>query len=159
VLDQTTITKRRKALDTIPSELGSAFKITIDRIRNQKTQRAAQAIDVLKWVFLAKEQLTVIQLCHALAVTIVSDPNDDPSSGKTLDRDNFPSERSLIDWCLGLVIIDEETSSIRLVHKSLHEYLTKEYASGKIFQNGDGEIAQACLQYMHFTDSENVEIP
>ncbi|KAI5817196.1 hypothetical protein BZA77DRAFT_263220, partial [Pyronema omphalodes] len=120
VLDHTTISKRRKALDTMPSKLESAFQITIDRIREQNSQRFAQAIDVLKWVFLAKEQLTVTQLCHALAVTIESDSSDDSSSGKKLDWENFPDEQSLIDWCLGLVIIDEETSSIRLVHKSLH---------------------------------------
>jgi hypothetical protein len=158
-LDQTTISKRRKALDTMPTKLETAFESTISRIMNQKSERSTQAMDVLKWTFLAQRPLTVIELRHALSVTI------DPSKmqpGKlplaydeTLDWDNFPSEKSLIDWCLGLIIIDEETSTVRLVHKSLHDYLTVLHENGKIFPDGHSEIAYTCLQYMCFNDHEH----
>ncbi|KAI5785379.1 hypothetical protein FPQ18DRAFT_86745 [Pyronema domesticum] len=159
VLDQTTISKRRKALSTMPIKLETAFESTISRIKNQKSERSTQAMDVLKWTFLAKRPLTVIELCHALSVTI--DPGK-VQPGKlplaydeTLDWDNFPSEKSLIDWCLGLVIIDEETSTVRLVHKSLHDYLTVLHWEGKIFPDGHNEIAYTCLQYMCFHDDKH----
>ncbi|KAI5782826.1 ankyrin repeat-containing domain protein [Pyronema domesticum] len=74
---------------------------------------------------------------------------------ETLDWDNFPSEKSLIDWCLGLVIIDEETHTVRLVHKSLHDYLTLLHENGEIFLNGHSEIAYTCLQYMCFNDDQH----
>jgi hypothetical protein len=129
VLDQTTISKRRKALSTMPTRLETAFESTISRIKNQISERFTQAMDVLKWTFLTQRPLTVIELRHALSVMI------DPSKmqpGKlplaydeSLHWDNFPSEKSLLDWCLGLIIIDEETSTVRLVHKSLHDYLTQ----------------------------------
>ncbi|KAI5787902.1 hypothetical protein FPQ18DRAFT_239034, partial [Pyronema domesticum] len=102
--------KRRKALSTMPIKLETAFASTITRIKNQKSERSTQALDVLKWTFFAQEPLTVIEL-------FTIDPGR-MQSGKlplaydeTLDWDNFPSEKSLIDWCLGLVITDEETST------------------------------------------------
>ncbi|KAI5799395.1 hypothetical protein FPQ18DRAFT_301760 [Pyronema domesticum] len=159
VLDQTTISKRRKALSTMPTKLETAFASTITRIKNQKSERSTQAPDVLKWTFLAQRPLSVIELCHALSVTI------DPSKmqpGKLplaydekLDWDNFPSEQSLIDWCLGLVIIDEETSTVRLVHKSLHDYLMLLHEHCEIFRDGHSEIACTYLQYMCFNDDQH----
>lgn len=75
----------------------------------------------VKWIFLTQRPLPVIELRRALSVTI--DP-DKMQAGKlplvsdeTVDWDNLPSEDSLTDWCLGLVIIDEDTSTVRLLHK------------------------------------------
>ncbi|KAI5785397.1 hypothetical protein FPQ18DRAFT_87167 [Pyronema domesticum] len=159
VLDQTTISKRRKALSTMPIKLEMAFESTISRIKNQKSERSTQAMDVLKWTFLAKRPLTVIELRHALSVTIdlgKVQPGKLPLAyDETLDWDNCPSEKSLIDWCLGLVIIDEETSTVRLVHKSLHDHLTQLHENGEIFPDGHNEIAYTCLQYMCFKDDEH----
>jgi hypothetical protein len=59
VLDQTTISKRRKALLTIPVGLESAFEITINRIRSQNSQRAEQAMNVLMWTLQGKRNLTI----------------------------------------------------------------------------------------------------
>jgi hypothetical protein len=115
-------------------------------------------IDVLKWTFLAKRPLTIIELRHALSVAIdpsKMQPGQLPLAyDETLDWDDFPSEKSLADWCLGLVIIDEETSTVRLVHKSLHDYLTLLHEEGEIFSHGHSKIAYTCLQYMCFNDDE-----
>jgi hypothetical protein len=94
----------------MPTSLESAFASTIERIKNQQHETAVQAMDVLKWVFLAKRQLSVAELRHALAVNVT--PQDTISSGETLDWENLPSEKSLVDWCLGLVIVNEETSTV-----------------------------------------------
>jgi hypothetical protein len=56
----------------------------------------------------------------------------------------------LTAWCLGLVILDKETCSIRLVHKSLFEYLKKQHEAGQLFEHGQSEIAQTCLICMNF---------
>lgn len=150
------MSKRRKALYTMPTRLETAFASTIKRIQNQQHERAVQAMDVLKSVFLAKKQLSVSELRHALAVNAT--PQDTISSGETLDWENLPSEKSLVDWCLGLVIVDEETSTVRLVHKSLYEYLLGQYKKNEIFRNGDAEIAHTCLKYMLFNDAEKFEL-
>ncbi|KAI5796812.1 hypothetical protein FPQ18DRAFT_422116 [Pyronema domesticum] len=128
----------------MPKKFDDAFVITIRRIQEQPKARARQAMEVLKWTLLSKRKLTVVELCHALAI----------SPGDThLDRDNFPAEISLVQWCLGLVIFDKETSSIRLVHKSLFEYLNRQHEENQLFQRGQSEIAQVCLTYMDFEDS------
>ncbi|CCX30780.1 Similar to unnamed protein product [Aspergillus oryzae RIB40]; acc. no. BAE57037 [Pyronema omphalodes CBS 100304] len=153
VLDQTTISKRRKALHTMPTEVDSAFEDTIRMIRNQKAEQATQAMDVLQWTFLPERQLSVTELRYALAVTVTI-PVEPFAPQETLDWDNPPSEKSLFNWYLGLVILDEETSTVRLVHKSLQDYLQRQHEDGKIFENGHSEIAYTCLKYMYFIDDD-----
>ncbi|KAI5798311.1 ankyrin repeat-containing domain protein [Pyronema domesticum] len=133
--------KRREALKEMPRALYDAFGVTIERIQNQKPEVAQQAMDILKWVFLAKEPLTVEELQHALAV----EPQD-----KDLDWENFIHEELLLECCLGLVIIDESTRTIRLVHKSLQDYLKTQYDEGRLFQEAHYEITRICLTYMSF---------
>jgi hypothetical protein len=109
-------------------------------------------MNVLKWVFLAKRQLeSVSELRHALSVR----PGD-----QKLDEEGFPSEKSLLDCCLGLVIVDEGTSSIRLVHKSLQDFLNKRYecgAGGALFGEGRREILCTCLTYLSYPNSDTVK--
>jgi hypothetical protein len=38
----------------MPTELEAAFDTTIIRMKNQKSERSMQAVDVLKWTFLAQ---------------------------------------------------------------------------------------------------------
>jgi ankyrin repeat protein len=162
-LDQTTIKKRRKALSNMPTTLKTAFESTIDRIKHRKSERSDQALEVLKWTFLAQRPLTVIELRHALRVTIDLSKMQlgklPLSYDETVEWDKFPSEKSLIDWCLGLVIVDVETSTVRLVHKSLYDYLMRLHDDGKMFSDGHSEIAYTCLQYMCFNDDEHEIYP
>lgn len=71
--------------------------------------------------------------------------------------DNFVDGNFLLDCCLGLIVIDESTSSIRLVHKSLQDYLQAEYEKGVLFQKGHHEISHVCVTYMAF-DSYDQEV-
>lgn len=139
----------------MPVGLESAFEITINRIRSQNSQRAEQAMNVLMWTFQGERNLTISELQHALSVTITED--DTPEMEEELDWDSFPTEKSLVDWCLGLVIIDEETSTVRLVHKSFHDYLTRRHKQGSLFPNCHGTMAHICLKYMYFLDDNQLD--
>jgi uncharacterized protein YozE (UPF0346 family) len=79
------------------------------------------------------------ELQHALAVNF---------GDESFDRENIASKRSLLDYCLGLVIVDEESNYLRLVHKSLYDYLMTQ--KDRLFENGHSEIAGTCLTYMNF---------
>ncbi|KAF8541995.1 ankyrin repeat-containing domain protein [Trichophaea hybrida] len=138
VLEQLTITKRRNALRQMPKGLRDAFASTIERILRQ-SGAAELAVNVLKWTFLAQRPMQVEELRHALAVNWI-DTN--------LDWENFVSEQCLLSCCLGLVIIDEGASTVRLVHLSLQEYLLSQQE--KLFPMGHCEIAQTCLTYINF---------
>jgi ankyrin repeat protein len=102
-------------------------------------------MEVLKWTFLAERQLTIPELRHALA-SVNSSPAD------RLDLDDLPFEKSLIDCCYGLVVVDKQTSSIRLVHKSLQDFLKIQHDKKKIFETGQNDIARTCITYMSFSD-------
>jgi hypothetical protein len=97
-------------------------------------------MELLKWTLLAKRQLTITELRHALAAT---DTTDD-----YLDSSDLPFEKSLTDCCYGLVILDKKTASIRLVHKSLQEFLEKKYKNQELFKTGHQDITRTCLKYM-----------
>ncbi|KAI5795824.1 ankyrin repeat-containing domain protein [Pyronema domesticum] len=126
----------------MPRALHDAFKVTIDRIKSQKPVIVKQAMDILKWVFLANEPLSIEELRHALAV----EPGD-----KNLDWDNFVDAQFLLQCCLGLVIVDESTLTVRLVHKSLQDYLKSQYDQPLLFEEGHDEIAHICVTYVAFS--------
>ncbi|KAI5815999.1 hypothetical protein BZA77DRAFT_344514 [Pyronema omphalodes] len=149
VLEQTTTRARREALETMPKKLDEAFQNTLRRIENQPASRGTQGMDTLKWIFLSEEPLTLDELSHALSIK----PGD-----TYLDEDGFPSPKSILDCCLGLVVIDEATSLPRLVHKSLQDFFQKQYAMGELFPRGQEEIASTCLTFMGF-DSERHKEP
>jgi hypothetical protein len=148
VLEQTTIRARRDALATMPKNLSGAFRRSIRRIEKQPTAKKKQAMDTLTWVFLAETHLTVDELRHALSIR----PGD-----KQLHEDGFPTPRSILDCCLGLVIIDEATSFVRLIHKSLEDYFKEQFIAGKMFREGHTEIARTYLTYLGFSHDDHRE--
>ncbi|KAI5816001.1 hypothetical protein BZA77DRAFT_264682, partial [Pyronema omphalodes] len=141
VLEQTTTRARREALRTMPKKLDEAFQNMLSRIEKQPASKGRQGMDTLKWIFLAERPLTLDELSHALSIQ----PGD-----PYLDEDGFPSPKSILDCCLGLVVIDEATSLPRLVHKSLQDFFEKQYAMGTLFPRGHEEIASTCLTFMGF---------
>lgn len=101
-------------------------------------------MEVLKWTYLAERQMTIAELRHALAAF--------NSASDTFNPDDLPFEKSLVDYCYGLVITDKETSSMRLVHKSLQDFLDRQYTANELFEDGHDSISLTCLKYMIFKD-------
>ena len=99
----------------------------------------------LMWIHLAERPLRINELRVALAV----EPGD-----TMLDDENLTPTTKLLDCCLGLVVIDDETSSVRLVHYSLEEYFEstrfKEKYKETFVEDGLTSIAQTCLTYLNF---------
>jgi hypothetical protein len=132
----------RDAIKATPLDLNSAYQNTIDRIKHlPREPKAQQALSVRKWVFLARRRLTVKEICHALGVR----PTD-----RTLDTKGLPSEKALLDGCLGLITVDEKPNGkyLRLVHKTLQDYLNVQHEARKIFESGHNDIANTCLTYL-----------
>ena len=135
-----TKSQRRKALTELPPDLFGAFRGIINRIREcPRTSHAELGLRVLMWLHFAYRPLNLVELQHALAVEI----------GHTeFDKDNIPSQEVLLDCCLGLVVVDKETSTVRFVHYTLEEYFRK-YTTEE-FPNGCSSIAETCLTYLNF---------
>ena len=95
-------------------------------------------MQILMWIHLAERSLSIDELLHALA----TEPGN-----RDLDRDNFPGKNVFLNCCLGLAIVDDETSTVRLVHYSLEEYLKTQ---DQLFPRGHEKIAKVCLTYLMF---------
>jgi len=81
--------------------------------------------------------LEVGELCYALGVEIGS---------ADLDGDNALSIGTLLACCQGLVAVDKEASTVRLIHFTLQEYLE---AHTELFGSPHATMAEICLSYLN----------
>ena len=63
------------------------------------------------------------------------------------DPENVPALRILLASCLGLVTVEVPSSTVRLVHFTLQEYLSRDPT---LFHNSHSTIAEVCLTYLNF---------
>ena len=131
----------RRALRKMPKSLDATFGETLKRLQRQSRSRSQLGLNTLMWISHAKRPLRVEELQQALAI----DPED-----TSLDADNYASVKHMVECCLGLATIDEESSSIRLVHYSVQEYLQEHKA--KIFPDAEQAITETCLTFLSFSD-------
>jgi ankyrin repeat protein len=125
----------------MPKELDATLKETLDRIERQPKSRAELGMRTLLWISYARRPILLKELCQALAVNL----------GDTcLDEDDCPLAKHMVDYSLGLVTIDEESSIIRLVHFSVQEYFRENRK--QMFPNGEQIITGACLTYLLFEE-------
>jgi len=140
VLEDATIHQRRQTLHKMTKGLGldDAYSTTLSRIREQKGNKAKMGMEALMWISRCERLLKAQELCHALAVEV----------GTTdLNFHNIPSIRTLLSCTLGLVTIDEQKSTVRLVHFTLQEYFA---AHPNLFITAHSMMAEICLTYLHF---------
>ena len=117
--------------------LGGAYDETLGRIQRQGGARARLGVATLMWISYSERPLKAVELCHALAVEIGS-PN--------LNTDNVPSLGTVLSCCQGLVAVDKEASTVRLIHSTLQEYLR---AHPALFSTVHSRIAETCLSYLN----------
>ena len=140
ILGEVTIRQRRKKLSEIiqGGGLSDAYKATLERLKAQKGHKSALGMKVLMWVMYSERPLRTQELCHALGVEIGS---------ADLDPGNVPALRVLLPSCLGLVTLEASSSTVRLVHFTLREYLSHDPT---LFHNPHSTIAEVCLTYLNF---------
>jgi len=117
--------------------LGDAYGATLGRIKRQGGEKARLGMAALMWISYAERPLKVDELRHVLAVEIGS-PN--------LNAENVPSTGTLLACCQGLVVVDKESSTARLVHFTLQEYLQ---AHPDLFGAAHSAMAEICLSYLN----------
>ena len=118
-------------------DLDSTYTQTLQRIKDQKGDRSRLGIEVLMWVSHAERPLRIDELRHALAVEMGS---------TDLDPDNIPPQDTVLGSCLGLAVVDAETSTVRLIHYTLQEYLS----SPGIMPDAHKALGQTCLTYLNY---------
>ena len=139
ILRGTTIARRKKVLESIKDGAGleDAYGVTLERIRAQDEEKTKLATATLTWVCHSERPLQVVELCHALAVEI---------GATDFDPENIPLIGTLLHCCQGLVTVDEEASTVRLIHYTVQEYLCSH--SG-LFSKPHSILAETCLTYLN----------
>jgi hypothetical protein len=148
ILGQTNPRQVREALRTLPSALVDHLDLTMARIKSQDSQgqtRTDLAMGVLMWLSHVKRPLTVNELQHATATI--------PGMARLVELTD-PS--FFTECCFGLVTIDTATSTIRLVHLSINEYLQER--AKILFPSAHGELAITCLTYLSLNDFYDVKL-
>ncbi|KAK4243163.1 ankyrin repeat-containing domain protein [Corynascus novoguineensis] len=144
---ETSVKDVRAALKTLytgSQAYEHAYNHAMDRIEGQLKGRKKLAKKVLSWITCAKRPLSTSELQHALGVEV----------GKTkLDPDNIPPLEDTISVCAGLVIVDEESDIIRLVHHTTQEFLERTWKQW--FPDTQAEITDICVTYLSFSSFES----
>ncbi|KAB8263008.1 hypothetical protein BDV32DRAFT_136095 [Aspergillus pseudonomiae] len=140
VLAELEVTSREGLEDGQKSKvLDHAYKQAMERIRAQAPEHQDLANRVLTWIACATRSLTLSELQHALAVEF---------NAPELDKDNMPDIGQAVSVCAGLVVVDEKSDLIRLVHYTTQEYFERTYKEWLL--QGHIEITKACLTYLSF---------
>ena len=137
ILDQMTKSEIRRCLRNLSGNLNQVFEDSIKRIISQNQNRREVAIQTLMWVRYTRRPLHIDELRHALATRV---------GDFEFDRDNLLPSRSIIESCLGLVVLDDESLTVRLVHYTLQEYLISIEQS--LFPRGQTLTTNICLTYL-----------
>ena len=126
----------REELSNLPQTLFGMYTQTLEKISKRPLALQKQTTKILSWIFRARRPLLVRELQQALATSI----------GNTNGiGQQYPITSVMVDWCLGLVTVDEERSTIRFVHFSVKEFLQE----GPFILDNESTIATTCLTFLN----------
>ncbi|KAL2145736.1 hypothetical protein VTI28DRAFT_6431 [Corynascus sepedonium] len=106
---------------------------------NQAPDLVEVAKSVLFWVICAKRPLTVSELRHLYATLELT--NCTP-----LEDDDLPDGELLTSTCGGLIMVDREAHTVRVVHYTAQEYLERTHVEA--LEAAKLSLANACLAYL-----------
>ncbi|MCJ1478158.1 hypothetical protein MMC13_006834 [Lambiella insularis] len=129
------------ALNNLPKGISDTYDEAMERIRAQNQDDKELGENVLLWISFAFRPLSIIELQHALAV-------DDTTTDTDLDA--LPDEEIIISVCAGLVVVDNESSTVRLIHYTTQEYFDR--TRNAQFPGAHKIILNTCLRYFSFPD-------
>jgi hypothetical protein len=130
-----------QALQELPKDLDHTYENTMNRIDAQPSGDRKIARSALTWVVNAQRPLKISELCVALAI--------EPGS-KELDNDNMTDIVIILSVCAGLVIMEEHSSLVRLVHFTAQNYLDR--IQTEKFPDAHFQITQSLLTYLQFEE-------
>jgi len=148
VLREISLAKRKKMLQKVATtgvDLDRVYGQTLQRIRDQEGSRSRLGMEVLMWISHAERPLRIDELCHALAVEIDS---------RDLDPENVTPQDTVLGSCLGLAVVDSETSTVRPIHYTLREYLSQP----GVLPDAHRTLGQTCLTYLNYDQVKGLPV-
>ena len=132
-------TKRgvRRALERLPKGIDDTYTEAWSRILAQSPMRSELGRKVLSWVIHATRPLRVSEIQEALAIE---------EGDEILDPEGLLDTVQLTSFCAGLVIINEQSQLITLIHPTTQEYF--ETRKETFFPAAHEKIAATCITYL-----------
>ncbi|KAH0551528.1 hypothetical protein GP486_007254, partial [Trichoglossum hirsutum] len=137
---QPTLGDIKQALRNLPQGvegLNETYKRAMERIQYQAEGYKKLAQRVLYWVTHTKRTLSTAEIRHALAVR---------ANTVRLDEDFLPEMEILGSVCAGLIVVDKNSDTVRLVHYTTQKY----FEQMSVFRNADRDIMVTCVTYLLF---------
>ena len=141
---QTSVRNLRRALESLPTNLDQTYDEAMARIQGQVQEHSELALSALSWISNTLRPLRLDELQHALAVRL-GDHN--------LDKEALEDEALIVSISAGLITVDVESRTIRLVHFTVEEYFKK--MKQKWFPDADSRITETCITYLSFDAFED----
>lgn len=116
---------------------------TLLRNQNQSEDYKQLAEQILQWIVFAVRPLSVNELQEALAVE---------ENTEKIDESNFVDPELFTSVCAGLVVHDQVSGIVRLVHASTQEYFKR--IRFDRFPDAHIQIGRVCLTYLSFQEFE-----
>jgi ankyrin repeat protein len=134
----------RHCLAELPGTLEGTFSRALDRATKYRTGRRDYSRTVFEIVIAAKRPLTTDELCEALSVA----PGDDEWNPARHLNSVFPA----LACCGSLIMVEEESLTVRLIHHSVKKFLIGENLSGRITSMNDAErtMRSIILTYLNY---------
>ncbi len=137
----------RNRLQNLPSSLEATYGEAMQRITAQEPDRKEVALKTLAWISYAFRPLSLKELQHAVAI----EPGD-----RELDEDLIMDGSNITAFCAGLVVVDQRTNVVNLVHYTTESYF--KHIRSTYFLNFHASITMSCATYLTLDDLENVTI-
>ena len=135
----------KRAMRYFPDNTDDIYKDAMERIHAQEPEERNRAFKILGIVSRARRPLGLSELQHALAVV---DFRDDEGNTETDIVEAIDSAKTILGCTSALIVLEENGTQVRLVHRSLEEYLHIEENCKKWLPNADVELAGACMNYL-----------
>ncbi|KAL8910111.1 MAG: hypothetical protein Q9171_004572 [Xanthocarpia ochracea] len=145
---KTSVKALKKAIENLPATLNDLYDDAMRRIDSQSQDDRELAEKAIRWVVHAYRPLRVEVLLEALAI----EPGETDQ-----DLEAIPPMGLILDACAGLLIFDEQSEAVRLVHYTAQDYFNRLTESA--LQEAHASIARDCLTYLSYDFSQaHVEI-
>lgn len=136
----------KKAIENLPRELNELYDDALRRIDAQNEDDREVANSLLRWVAYAYRPLTIRELEEALAIV----PGEED-----FEPDGLPLIHHALNACAGLLVVDDETGQVRMVHYTAQDYFDKLLDSR--FQGAHTTIAEQCITYLSYKVFQSYE--
>ena len=133
----------RKTLKTLPSNLTDAFQSSLERIEAQSPFRRNLAHRLVGWITHSQRLLKTAEIRHALSLEEMSYEIEEIDD--EIYEEYLTPVSLLLEVCVGLVIVNVEDDTVRMVHTSAHEFFGAR-ESVTTHEN----MAKTCLLYLSF---------